>query len=181
MHPHAVRLQLYGYNDLYSQILSRRIGSLAYVLKPVCRAVSERLFVAFGYLHSDVSSIVRITRAETGGRLHLEGRFNEETRRAGHAVVRKLLRIRNYSRSVPIPLQVRFDIPGGGHRSGGCFPMRNVPVGLETDPWGQVPALPRVHVVDASVLPSVPAGPVAFTVMANAHRIASECPISDDE
>jgi len=59
--------------------------------------------------------------------------------------------------------------------------MRNVPVGLETDPWGQVPALPRVHVVDASVLPSVPAGPVAFTVMANAHRIASECPISDDE
>jgi choline dehydrogenase-like flavoprotein len=34
-----------------------------------------------------------------------------------------------------------------------------------------------MHIVDSSVLPSLPAGPVALTMMANAHRIASECPI----
>ena len=182
---HGVQLQIYGYNDLYSQILARRAGVLAAPLKPVLQAVSARLIVAFGYLHSDDSSSLRITRRESGnGRLYLEGQINEETRRAGRAVVRKLFRIRNYSRTMPIPLQVRFDEPGGGHRSGGCFPMRKVPAGLETDLWGRVPGLPGMHVVDASVLPSVPAGPVAFTMMANAHRIASECPIRpirDDE
>ena len=59
--------------------------------------------------------------------------------------------------------------------------MRSVPTGLETDLWGCVPGLPSVHVVDSSVLPTIPAGPLAFTVMANAHRIASECPISHDK
>jgi choline dehydrogenase-like flavoprotein len=175
---HGVQLQLYGYNDLYLQILARRAGVLAGPLKPLLQAVSTRLVVAFGYFHSDVSSSVRITRRESGnGRLHLEGQVNEETRRAGRAVVRKLFQIRNYSRAVPIPMQARFDEPGGGHRSGGCFPMRSVPIGLETDLWGRVTGMPGMHVVDASVLPSVPAGPVAYTMMANAHRIASECPI----
>lgn len=179
---HPVQLQIYGYNDLYSQILARRTGALSHPLKPLLRAVSERLVVAFGYLHSDVSSRVWIRRIGSGeGRLHLEGEVNHETKRVGRAVVRKLFRVRNYFQTVPILLQLRFDDPGGGHRSGGCFPMRNFPVGLETDPWGRVPGLPGVHIVDASVLPSVPAGPMAFTVMANAHRIASECPITDDE
>jgi choline dehydrogenase-like flavoprotein len=31
--------------------------------------------------------------------------------------------------------------------------------------------LHRVHVVDASVLPSVPATTITYTIMANAHRI----------
>jgi choline dehydrogenase-like flavoprotein len=31
----------------------------------------------------------------------------------------------------------------------------------------------RVHLVDASVLPSIPATSITFSVMANAHRIAS--------
>jgi choline dehydrogenase-like flavoprotein len=62
--------------------------------------------------------------------------------------------------------------------------MRSIPAGLETNLWGRVTGLPDMYVVDASVLPSVPAGPMAFTMMANAHRIASECPIRpirDDE
>lgn len=178
--PHSVQLQLYGYNDLYSQILARRVGPLSLPLKPLLRAVSDRLVVAFGYVHSDISSRVWITRTESNkGRLQVEGQVNLETERVGRAVVRKLYRIQNYFRSVPIPFQLRFDAPGGGHRTGGCFPMRKAPVGLETDPWGRIPGLGSVHIVDASILPSVPAGPVAFTVMANAHRIASECPIGD--
>ena len=51
------------------------------------------------------------------------------------------------------------------------------PEALETNLWGCMPGLPQIHMVDSSVLPTVPAGPIAFTVMANAHRIASECPI----
>lgn len=53
--------------------------------------------------------------------------------------------------------------------------MKRMPGFLETDQWGCLSSLPGVHIVDASVLPSVPASTIAFTVMANAHRIASEC------
>jgi hypothetical protein len=175
---HSVQLQLYGYNDLYSQIMANRTGALAGPLKPVLNAVSARLLVGFGYLHSDVSAPVWMTRTDSGnGRLRLEAETNHDLKRVGDAVVGKLFRMRSYFQAVPIPRQLRFDEPGGSHRSGGCFPMRKAPVELETDEWGNIPALPGLHVVDASVLPSLPAGPAAFTVMANAHRIASECPI----
>jgi choline dehydrogenase-like flavoprotein len=180
--PQPVQLQLYGYNDLYSQILEGRAGALSGPLRPLIRAASERLMVGFGYLHSDVSSAVWISRTGTGpGRLRVEGEVNPLTKRVAGAVVQKLYRLRSYFRTVPVPMQLRFDDPGGGHRSGGCFPMRHEPGSLETDLWGRLPGLPGVHIVDASILPSIPAGPMAFTAMANAHRIASECPLRDDD
>lgn len=177
---HPVHLQLYGYNDLYSELLARKLGLLSHPLKPVLRHISERLFVAFGYLHSEISSAIRFHRAASStGELSIEGQENPEGRRVASAVGRKLFRNRRFLRALPITHEVKFDLPGGGIRSGGCFPMRSIPKGLETDLWGRVPDLPGIHVVDSSVLPTIPAGPLAFTVMANAHRIASGCPITD--
>jgi choline dehydrogenase-like flavoprotein len=45
---------------------------------------------------------------------------------------------------------------------------------LETDVFGRLPGWKRVHLVDASVFPSIPATTITLTAMANAHRIASE-------
>jgi choline dehydrogenase-like flavoprotein len=177
---HPVHLQLYGYNDLYRQLLADRTGFLGRPLSRVLRSVSERLFMAFGYLHSDVSSGIQLTHAaEQQGRLRVEGQPNPEAPRVGRAVAKKLLRSRKYLRTLSVSHELKFDVPGGGLRSGGCFPMRRRPADLETDPFGSIAGLPGVHLVDSSVLPTVPAGPLAFTVMANAHRIASECTIHD--
>lgn len=176
---HPVHLQLYGYNDLYSKLLVRKTGALSLPLKPVLQRLAERLFVGFGYLHSDDSSILRLAPAGgAAGRVSIEGQENPKVRCIVRAVVRKLFRCQKYLRTLPITPEVKFDLPGGGIRSGGCFPMRPTPTGMETDLWGRISSLPRVHLVDSCVLPTIPAGPLAFTVMANAHRIASECPIS---
>jgi choline dehydrogenase-like flavoprotein len=51
--------------------------------------------------------------------------------------------------------------------------MRDKPSGLESDVLGRPAGLQRVFVVDASVLPSIPATTITLPVMANAHRIAS--------
>ena len=80
-------------------------------------------------------------------------------------------------KGITLRSRLRLDLPGGGYHSGGTLPMRRIPETFETDTLGRLPSLPGVHVVDASVLPTVPASPTAFTVMANAHRIASEVPI----
>ena len=51
--------------------------------------------------------------------------------------------------------------------------MRENPEGLDTDILGRPAGLRRVHLVDASVFPSIPATTITFSVMANAHRIAT--------
>ena len=179
---YPVRLQLYGYNDLYPQLLERRAGRLARPLDRALRAMSARLFIAFGYLHSDVSSRIRVTLSgREPAKLRLQGEPNPEARRIGRAVAQKLLRASRYLRAVAVPFQLRLDLPGGGYHTGGSFPMSRAAASLETDRWGCISSLPGIHLVDASVLPSVPAAALAFTVMANSHRIASECPLPHAE
>jgi choline dehydrogenase-like flavoprotein len=57
---------------------------------------------------------------------------------------------------------------------GGSFPHGEERVGLGTDRLGRLDRWDNVHLVDAAVFPSVPATTFTLTVMANAHRIATE-------
>lgn len=52
--------------------------------------------------------------------------------------------------------------------------MRRNPGPLETDVFCRVPGMTRIHAVDASIFPTVPATTITLTAMANAHRIGSE-------
>jgi len=175
-----VHLQFYGYNDLYPELLARKTGWLGHPLAPALRALASRLFVIFGYLHSSVSSnLVLMLSADGDSRMRVEGRSSAKAVEISRAIARKLFQARKYFRALPVPGQLRMDIPGGGYHSGATFPMSAAPGPLETDRLGNLPPLPGVHLVDASVLPSVPACTIAFNVMANAHRIASECDITD--
>ena len=63
--------------------------------------------------------------------------------------------------------------PGRGFHSGGSFPMRAEPGEFECDRLGRPHGFMRVHVVDSTVFPSIPATTITLSVMANAHRIAS--------
>ena len=42
----------------------------------------------------------------------------------------------------------------------------------ETDIFGRPYQFDNVHIVDSSIFPSIPAGPITLTVMANSLRIA---------
>tara|TARA_B100001013_G_scaffold181209_1_gene109024 strand:- start:234 stop:398 length:165 start_codon:yes stop_codon:yes gene_type:complete len=45
---------------------------------------------------------------------------------------------------------------------------------LSTDLLGRPKNFKRIHCIDASVLPSIPATTITLSVMANAYRIVSE-------
>jgi len=64
--------------------------------------------------------------------------------------------------------------PGWGFHYAGCLPMRASPQAYETHVDGRLWDSRRVRVVDASVLPSLPAKNLSLTMMANAARIAEE-------
>jgi choline dehydrogenase-like flavoprotein len=180
--PHPVHLQVYGYNKLYAELMARKMGFWAHPFSPTLRALTTRLFIIFGYLHSSVSSTVTLTlTGDRNPRLRLEGQPNAQALSISRAVSRKLFRNRKFFRAIPIGFRLRLDLPGGGYHSGGVFPMRDKPEAFETDRLGSLASLPGVHIVDTAVLPEIPPFPTAFTAMANAHRIASELDISYGE
>jgi choline dehydrogenase-like flavoprotein len=130
-----------------------------------------------GYLHSDLSAQIRITLRRAGrnqpANLELAGIENPLTRPALSALRRRLWAERSVMRAIPIPLAMRVGEPGRGYHSGGTFPMRQNPGPLQTDLLGRPTGFSRVHLVDASVFPSLPATTITLSVMANAHRIGS--------
>jgi choline dehydrogenase-like flavoprotein len=85
------------------------------------------------------------------------------------------------------PVTPRLLVSGAGksYHFGGSFPHRRHGArpgpGLSTDRWGRLPEWEHVHLVDASVFPSVPATTFTLTIMANAHRIAAESMELTDE
>jgi choline dehydrogenase-like flavoprotein len=175
---HPVHLQFYGYNDLYSILLARKLGWFVHPLGPVLQRLQIRLLVIFGYLHSGVSSSITLTLSEgPNQKLRLEGHRSDRAKQISRAVARKLFRCEGL-RAMPFWPQLRLDLPGGGYHSGGIFPMRRQPGELETNRLGSLAAMPNVNIVDTSVFPEIPSAPIAFTAMANAHRIASEVDLS---
>jgi choline dehydrogenase-like flavoprotein len=159
---------------LYVRALEQRLGRLARYFHWPIDQLSERLIVLFGYLHSDVSSHLSLSIAKATKTIRITGRANPLAQRIARRVALRLLSLTSSFRAVPTP--PKLDPPGGGNHTGGSFPMSESPAGFQSDIWGRVAGLRRVHVVDSSVLPSLPGSTISLTIMANAHRIASECP-----
>ncbi len=166
-----MHLQLYGYNDLLLAALARRLPLPAARVERLLAPLLGRMIVAQGYLHSDDSPGLTLTRA--GDDLRLVGDDVEP----GAARVRRLLRRLAASARplglAPLPGLVQIGRPGKGNHLGGSLPMRRRPGPLESDTLGRPRGWERVHVVDAAVFPSLPATTVTLSVMTNAHRIAA--------
>jgi hypothetical protein len=168
---HTVHLQIYGYNDIVLSALAKRLPLRAGVLERALRPVLGRLVFIQGFLHSADSP--GLTVACDAGGVRLVG----DDMAVGAARVRRLVR-RLAAKGgllgmVPVPGLHHIARPGKSNHLGGSLPMRRAPGELETDVLGRIPKWSRVHVVDASIFPSLPATTVTLSVMANAHRIAA--------
>jgi choline dehydrogenase-like flavoprotein len=75
----------------------------------------------------------------------------------------------------PLVPMLRLSAAGKSYHWGGSFPHAADRTNTHSsDRLGRVGSWERIHLVDASVFPTVPAMTFGLTVMANAHRIASE-------
>ncbi len=172
--PHTVHLQVYSYNDLIGQAVRQSLGPLAGVLEGLARSLERRLLIIQGYLHSDHSARICATLKKAGDgadRLELRAETRSETRAVIGRVIRKLLRHAWQFGGAPVSPMLQVAKAGRGFHTGGAFPMSISPAPNETDTLGRVPGWQRVHAVDATVLPAIPATTITLSVMANAHRI----------
>ena len=173
--PFTVHLQTYTYNDLFEQAAFSRLGALKAMFP--AESFLGRLLLFQGYLHSAHSSpiSVRLEKQSDGDALRLESSLNSDTKNRVQRLSSKFLRLAGKTGVAPVPPLLQIGKPGRGFHSGGTFPMRLTPKSLESDLLGRPYGLSRVHVIDASVLPSIPATTITLTVMANAYRIGAAC------
>jgi len=136
-----------------------------------------------GYLHSDESQTIALTlkRGAAGDAdcLQVAAQPNPATRRTVKRVLREMLWQGRRLGGEVLPPMLQLAEPGRGFHNGGTFPMRQKPGEFESDCLGRPPGWSRVHAVDGTVLPSVPATTITFSVMANAHRIGWEAAALD--
>jgi choline dehydrogenase-like flavoprotein len=171
--PWLIHTQFYGWNDVYARDMRQRYGFGLGLLDPVFRWLSYRLFAAQSFLHSDHCHRIRLRPAGDAKRRLLaelmpEPGFDDVVGRT-HSFLSKTLRAAGL---FAVGSASRLDPPGASFHIGSTFPMSRAPKGNETDDLGRLSGSSRIHIVDASIMPAIPASTITFSVMANAHRIA---------
>jgi choline dehydrogenase-like flavoprotein len=175
---YTVHLQVYTHSDIIGLAVRKTLGPLQFLAPQL----EERMVIVQGYIHSRESSSIAMTlRRNNGGDfLQLEPRLSPTTCQTVKKVVSELLKNAHRLGGLVIPPMLQIAEPGRGFHNGGSLPMRHQPGELETDVFGRPQGWSRLHIVDASVLPSIPATTITFSVMANAHRIGWQTPITDN-
>ena len=170
----SVHIQVYGYSDLVAREVGGRLHMAPDGLERRGQPLLGRLLLAQGYLHSNSSDPIKV-RLRRDGTLAFRRPDDDRRPRAEiRAVARLLLRAFKELRTLVLLPQLTVWEPGRSNHLGGTFPMARHPRGLQSDLLGRPGGLERVHLVDASVLPTIPATTVTFSAMANAHRIGHE-------
>lgn len=173
-----VHLQYFTYNPAFLDALPgpMREGPGRRLLP----SVLGRLSVILGYLPSGASRRVdlRLVAAATDGAPGVLSVEAPPADRAHARLVRKVcLRLAGMGPWLDLyPIMPKVILSGAArsYHWGSAFPHRATPGALDTDRWGRLQGWDRVHLVDASVLPSIASTTFTLTVMANSHRIGSE-------
>lgn len=173
--PHLVHAQIYTWNEFYARDLIATYGTKLPGSAPLWRALARRLIVAQAFLHSDHSARITLSLAPDG-RLVPTVSSTLETAQVMAAAKTRLARALNKAGLTALTFAARPGEPGSSFHTGGSVPMAADPGTGESDTLGRPKGLSRVHLVDASVLPSIPATTITFSVMANAHRIGTLAP-----
>ncbi len=172
----TAHVQIYTFNDLYPIDMRKRFGPFAELFSPLIKKLSQRLIVAQGFLHSDYSPQIEMRLIREGRKavLRMEEKSNAITKEAMGFVRNKISQLSRQAGLLPLTPLSRPGSTGSSFHCGSTFPMKDQPTDLESDTLGRPAGLRRVFIVDASVLPDIPATTITLSVMANAHRIAMQ-------
>lgn len=145
----------------------------------------RRLLIGICNFHSDVtgSYLLRLKPATASQRsvLSVTTQPSPSFAKVMKRGSRRLTRLLSMAGVFPVsPLMYGDPLKPIGWHFGGTLPMTKAPSDeVHTDLLGRPKGWERIHVVDSSVFPSVPATTVAFLAMANAARIAQSAPLEN--
>jgi hypothetical protein len=162
--PSDFQVSVYESNPDHGERIRAMLPLLRHVLK-VPRIAINRVNPIIGFLDSAVSG--HLDLRFQGERTWVRRVANPSTRPAANEVLKRVASRTKTQRMFAVPRLILIPKPGSGYHSGAAMPMGGEYVdlssGLRFDS--------RIKLVDATVLPRVPAGSHTFTAMANAFRV----------
>ena len=173
---HPLHTQLYMYNDLFLEKIRRPFPAASRpLLSPLTSWASRHLVLAQSYLHSDESGRIALRLKPGDGTPILEGRTALQTRDVVKRLWRHLAKVLRRGRMFALIPMGEISPLGRGYHCGASLPMQRHPSEMaQSDLLGRPFGWRSIHVVDGSVLPTIPSTAPTITIMANAHRIAVE-------
>jgi ferredoxin len=166
----ATQFQLYEYSEDLITRAQKALPFGALIPNSILRFFLKRMMVAIGYLDGADSPGIQMCLLEDGSvlnRLAPNGKGFKERNQFIKLSIKRLSKYIRKSGLLPIPFLTQIALPGEGVHFGSWLPM-----GEKSDLLGRPIGSQNIHVVDSSVLPTIAPGPITFTVMANAMRIA---------
>ena len=175
---HLCLVHFYEYNPAFLASLPPAIRLPS--SEPALAALLRRISVGLGYVPGWASPRVKIVaRRASGGIDRLPDL--EIDREPGNgwppmlkALVHAMLKVAPALDAWPVVPMISVSAPAKSYHFGASFPHDRARTASTTDRTGRLAAWDHIHLVDASVFPDVPATTFTLTIMANAHRIASE-------
>ena len=169
---HFVHFQVYGINSIFKDALGKMLPAF---MRKMTLPIEKRFYLFQGFLHSaDSGHLVMNLVSSNAGRddVSIRGVANPKSL----SVVldsQRLLRRALLPFGIIPPFYVKTVPLGRSFHIGGSFPMGGSQGPLTSDLMGRPAGLQRVHLVDASTFPSIPATTITYTIMANADRVVS--------
>ena len=172
-------IHFYPYNPAFLESLPAPMRRKH--LSAVTTTLLGRISIGLGYLPSWHSPRLLVTaKPRPTGELP-ELTIDQEGSHRSAAMVRRVLQTLMCAAPLldlwPVVPLVRVSPGAKSYHFGGSFPHSASPPidgELQTDRTGRLPQWDNIHLVDASVFPTVPATTHGLSIMANAHRIVSE-------
>lgn len=172
-----INLQIYTYMDHYTDKIKEMVGPAYPLLKFFLGPLLDRIIIIQGHLHSNDSHSINMSIEKKTNEIHLEAVLNPHTEATIKLLKKSLSKHYMELGMFPIKGMMKVSKIGKSFHYGGVMPMRINPGVQETDLFGRPYGLKRWHIVDSTIFPSIPAGSITYTVMANAYRIAMETPL----
>jgi choline dehydrogenase-like flavoprotein len=172
------QVHFYDYNPAF-------LGSLPGPLRapgadPVLAALLRRVSVGLGYVPGWGSPKVKVVARRASGGLDCLPDLELERESGGgrpemlQMLVRAMLKVAPALDLWPVVPMISVSAAAKSYHFGSSFPHDHERGDGATDRVGRLGAWEKIHLVDASVFPDVPATTFTLTIMANAHRIATE-------
>ncbi len=149
-------------------------------MRPALTALVRRVSVGLGYVPGWASPRVKIVAHPVAGdrdrlpQLEIDREPHDEQPPMLKRLVRSMLHVAPALDLWPVAPMISVSAAAKSYHFGASFPHDQARTAMTTDRTGRLAAWDHIHMVDASVFPNVPATTFTLTIMANAHRIASE-------
>jgi choline dehydrogenase-like flavoprotein len=172
----SVHLQYYTFIDIILKPLEKYFGRSIYLLPKIFPYLFGRVNLIVGYLHSDYSSKIVMSRLPNDNqgkyRYYLIPEKNTQVKNNIDAIV-NFLKDNLKKNFYLFNSLTNTNLTGASYHYGSSLPMSNYENNLkdQTNLNGELSNFKNIFILDSSILPDMPAHPTTFNVCVNAVRI----------